>query len=178
MTNQQTRSFARRDSFRAAARETLKSITVGFTLTMLVLGALVHWAGVGSVVEGNILGFGFQLSTAFFFLVTGIARSLKRVPVFSSTVYRLFHFTVSAALFYVAYFVMWQPLSVALGEQEVDNLSSGATNWAFVVLAYVLFLTAYFATVGVRVALARAREREQRDRAAYESMLEKKNTKQ
>ena len=177
MQNQQTREFDRRVSLRAAVKEALQSVTVGFTLTMLVLGALVHWAGVGSVVEGNILGFGFQLSTAFFFLVTGIARSLKRVRVFSSTVYRLFHFTVSAAVFYVAYFVMWQPLSVALGEQKVDNLASGATNWAFVILAYIIFLSAYFATVGVRVALSKQREREQRDRAAYESMLEKKNTK-
>ena len=150
------------------------TVAAGFTLTMHLFGSLVCWAGLGTVVQGNILGFAFQLSTALFFFVVGLSRALKRVPVFSTTVYRLVHFLVSAAWLYVCYFVIWQPLSVALGEQKVDNLASGAINFAHIILAFVVFVGAYFAVIGIRAAVFARRAKRERDRAAYDSMLEKR----
>lgn len=164
---------------KTALRDAAETVTVGYTLMMLLLGALVHWAGLGSISQGHILGFGFQLSAVFFLAFVGLFRSIKAVPAFSSTVYRLFHFVLSAAMLYVSFFVVWPGLAVGLSEMKEDT--SGVVNFTFIIFAYVLFLASYFAVIGIRAAVRAHNAKVERERAEYESMLarrknqEKKN---
>ncbi len=157
-----------------ALSELWQTISSGFTFTVFLSSLLFYWAGLASQVFGQNMFVSFMLVTLLFYVVVGLARSLKQVKVFSKTVYRLFHVVISAAMMYVSYFVVLDPLRVALGEKTEDTLASGAVNWAHIVFAYALFLAAYFATIGIRAAARAYREKKARELEAYQSMLKAK----
>ena len=138
---------------------------------VILLGLLVYWAGLGTTVQGNVLGVGFQLVTVLFFALVGFCRRLKDIRGLNGTVYRLLHFLAGAVFLYLGYFVLWPAFSVALGEQKADSLASGAVNWAFVILALVFYLIGYFGTLAVRALFRRAKARRLLKQAEYVEMI-------
>lgn len=172
--SQEQGTFSSNAFFARMGKNVWQCVSSGYTLTVLTLSALLHWASLGSVVQGNVLGLAFQLCVVFFFVWVGLFRSLKEISVLSAVGYRLFHFLTSTVALFLFFFVVWPPFAVALGERKADNLSEGAINWAYIILAFVLFLAAYFAFLGLRAALKGKREKKNREEEEYRSMLERR----
>lgn len=174
--------FSKKAFFKKLFADAFECLTVGFSLTMLLLGLLLClWAyfspgGRPSSAVGNVLGFGFQFSLALLFLFCGLFRSLKQIPSVSQTVYRLFHFFLSAVFFYVTFFPVRMHLSVALREMDEAKLV-GDPPLNEVILGYTFFLIVYFSVIGIRAAVRASREKKARDLEEYESMLKKKKQK-
>ncbi len=157
---------------RSLLPQVIETITIGFTLTIFCFDLLVHWASVGTTVEGFVLGTAFDLVVLLFFLAVGIARALKRFKGISETVYRLLHFLVSGGMLYVCFFVIWPRLVVAMGERKEDSLASGSIDWPAIIISYVLFTAAYFAVIAIANAARRAAVRRRERQKEYQSVVE------
>ncbi len=167
-------NFSTKEFFSRMAKNVWQCVSTGYTVLVLVMTVLLKWAGIGSLSEMKVLGLAFQLVVVFFFAWVGLSRSLKEIPSLSAVGYRFFHFLLSAVGLFLFFFVVWSPLSFAFGESANGKLDTGEVNWAFIILAFVLFLASYFATVGLRAALRGKREKRRTEEEEYKSMLERR----
>ena len=167
-------NFSSKEFFSRMAKNVWQCVSSGYTVLVLLMTALLKWAGIGSLSNMKVLGLAFQLCVVFFFVWVGLSRSLREIPSLSAVGYRLFHFLLSTVGLFLFFFVVWPPLSEVLGESATGTLNTGDVNWAFIILAFVVFLAAYFATVGLRAALRGKREKRRTEEEEYKSMLERR----